>query len=261
MAFEKYAASKNKKVLYYHVPEISIPLYADLGKKLLLIGEDAFLNLSEFTLEGGEAKALRNAYNKISKLGYTFVVRPAPHNAAFLDQLALISNDWLLHSEREELCFSQGIFSTFELKDQTILTVTDAAGKCIAFLNLIPSIQGELNFDLIRKTSDAPNGTMDFLFISMIRYFKEKGFETLNMGMVPLSGIDDPTNFPEAAMQLAYERLKRFSHYKSLRSFKEKFCPKWMKVYIAYTSELDLVNLPRVLNKVMKVSTPSDYLP
>jgi phosphatidylglycerol lysyltransferase len=259
-AFEKFAASKNKKVLYYHIPEISKPIYVDQGKKLLIIGEDAFLNLSEFSLEGSEAKALRNAYNKISKSGYTFNVRPAPHNAGFLDQLALISDNWLLHMEREERCFSQGIFSTLELKDQTILTVADASGRCIAFLNLIPSIKRELNFDLIRKTSDAPNGTMDFLFISMIHYFKEKGFETLNMGMVPLSGIDDPMNFPEAAMQLAYERLKRFSHYKSLRSFKEKFSPNWMKIYIAYTSELDLVNLPRVLNKVMKVTTPSDYL-
>jgi len=107
----------------------------------------------------------------------------------------------------------------------------------------------------MRKTADAPNGTMDFLFASMIQHFKQEGFTTVNLGMVPLSGIDEPDNLPERAMKLAYEKMKQFGHYKSLRSFKDKFDPVWSKVYVAYDSDLDLVNLTTILNKVMKVDT------
>ena len=52
-------------------------------------------------------------------------------------------------------------------------------------------------------------------------------------------------------MKLAYDKLKQFRHYKSLRSFKEKFKPDWKKLYVVYDNDMDLVNLPAVLKKVM----------
>lgn len=253
--FESFALAKNRNVIYYRIPETSKELYETLGKKLLLIGEDAFVDLNGFSLEGGQAKALRNAMNKMKNAGYVFKVNPSPQTDGFLQQLAFVSNEWLKDMERSELCFSQGVFSSLELKQQTILTAENAEGKIVAFLNVIPSIGGELNFDLMRKTADAPSGTMDFIFASMMQHFKDEGYSAVNLGMVPLSGIDEPDNLPERAMKLAYEKMKQFGHYKSLRSFKEKFDPAWSKVYVAYDSDLDLVNLPTILNKVMKADT------
>ena len=68
--FEAFALARNKNTIYYRIPEASKPLYEALGKKLLLIGEDAFVDLKDFTLQGGEAKPLRNAMNKLQKSGY-----------------------------------------------------------------------------------------------------------------------------------------------------------------------------------------------
>ncbi len=249
--FEAFAQSNYRNVIYYRVPETSRTIYDGMGKKMLLIGEDARVNLNSFTLEGGDAKPLRNALNKMKKSGYKFHVNSPPQTDGFLQQLAFVSNDWMKDMERDELCFSQGVFSGFELKKQTILTVENEERKIVAFLNLIPGIKGELNFDLMRKTADAPNGTMDFMFASMMQHYKEEGFKTVNLGMVPLSGIDEPQNFTERALKLAYEKLKQFGHYKSLRSFKEKFNPEWINLYVVYSSDMDLVNLPTVLKKVM----------
>lgn len=253
--FEAFALTQNRNVVYYRVPETSKTLYENLGKKMLTIGEDALVDLKGFSLEGGDAKSLRNAMNKMKNAGFVFKVSPAPQTDGFLQQLAFVSNEWLKDMERSELCFSQGVFSSLELKQQTVLTAENAEGKIVAFLNLIPSIAGELNYDLMRKTADAPNGTMDFLFASMMQHFKQKGYNTINMGMVPLSGIDGPDNLPERAMKLAYEKMKQFGHYKSLHSFKDKFDPVWTKVYVAYDSDLDLIKLTTILNKVMKADT------
>lgn len=249
--FEAFALSNNHNAMYYRVPETSRAIYESMGKKMLLLGEDARVDLNAFTLVGGDVRPLRNAVNKMIKSAYAFKVNRPPQSDGFLQQLAFVSNDWLKDMKRGELCFSQGFFSASELKKQTILTVENEEGKVVAFLNLIPGSIGELNFDLMRKTADAPNGTMDFLFVSMIQHYKEEGFKTVNLGMVPLSGIDVPQNFPERAMKLAYEKLKQFGHYKSLRSFKEKFNPNWIKLYVAYGKDMDLVNLPTVLKKVM----------
>jgi len=233
------------------VPETSRAIYESMGKKILLLGEDAKVDLNSFTLVGGDARPLRNAVNKMIKNGYIFKVNSPPQSDGFLQQLAFVSNDWLKDMKRREFCFSQGFFSKIELKKQTILTVENTEGKVVAFLNLILSIKGELNFDLMRKTTDSPNGTMDFLFVSMMQYYKEEGFQTVNLGMVPLSGIDEPHNFSERAMKLAYEKMKQFGHYKSLRSFKEKFKPNWIKLYAVYSNDIDLINLPTVLRRVM----------
>lgn len=255
-AFESYVTTKNRNAIYYRIPMNYKGLYEGLGKKMLPIGEDAIVDLDSFTLEGGDAKDLRNAVNRMKKGGYVFKVNPAPQADGFLQQLAFVSNEWLRDMDRKEFCFSQGVFSAKELKDQSILTVEHTGGQIVAFLNLIPSsIKDELNFDLMRKIPDAPSGTMDFMFTSLIQHYRVEGYRSLNFGMVPFSGIHEPDNLPERAMKLAYERMKQFGHYKSLRSFKEKYDPKWNKVYVAYDSDLDLVNLPTVLNKVMKADT------
>jgi phosphatidylglycerol lysyltransferase len=70
--------------------------------------------------------------------------------------------------------------------------------------------------------------------------------------MVPLSGIDEAHNLKEGAIKLAYEKIRQFSHYKSLRGFKEKFDPEWEMMYLAYDSSLDLVYLPIALEKIVK---------
>ena len=154
---------------------------------------------------------------------------------------------------RTELVFSQGLFDEKELKQQTILTVESPEAKIVGFVNQIPNYQpGETNFDLMRKTADAPNGTMDFLFVKMLEHFKNQGFHRCNLGMVPMSGIEKAENAQEAAIKLAYERIGQFAHYRSLRAFKEKFEPEWTMMYLAYPSALDLAFLPGALGQVIE---------
>ncbi|MBK6284922.1 MAG: DUF2156 domain-containing protein [Draconibacterium sp.] len=68
----------------------------------------------------------------------------------------------------------------------------------------------------------------------------------------PMSGLDEPQNFPEKSMKFAYEKIKSFSHYKGLRDYKEKFSPQWQNEYLIYTHDYDLLQIPVVLAKVIK---------
>lgn len=253
--FESVMLSKSLNAIYYRIPENSLKIYEALGKKKLFLGEDAFVNLETFTLEGDAGKSLRNSINKLKKAGFYFKVNQAPQSDGYLQHLAYVSDSWLKDMERTELYFSQGGFNAKELKHQTILTIENGEHKIVAFVNIIDSsVEGQINFDLMRKTADAPSGTMDFLFAEMMQYYKVEGFKTISLGMVPLSGIHTPENITEQALKLAYEKIKHFGHYKNLRSFKEKFHPYWIKVYAVYDTDLDLINLTRVLGKVMKHS-------
>jgi phosphatidylglycerol lysyltransferase len=70
--------------------------------------------------------------------------------------------------------------------------------------------------------------------------------------MVPMSGIETPDNPAEQVVKFAYERMKRFSNYKGLRDFKEKYATEWLNKYLVYENDFDLVQLPTALNKAMQ---------
>jgi len=251
--FETYCHQNGLRAAYYRIPEMNKTVYEMLGKKLLPIGEEAVVNLGIWTLEGSEKKGIRNSVSKLTKQGYSFQVNPPPQKDAFLQQLKAVSDGWLRDMKRSEIVFSQGLFDDKELKNQTILSVENTENKVIGFVNLIPDYSpGEANFDLMRKTEDAPNGTMDFLFIKMFEYLKSIGFKACNLGMVPMSGIEDPENLQERVIKIAYERIRQFSHYKSLRSFKEKFDPEWQMMYLVYDTYFDLIYLPNALESVIE---------
>jgi len=62
--------------------------------------------------------------------------------------------------------------------------------------------------------------------------------------MVPISVIDNPENLQERVIKLAYERIKQFGHYKSLREYKERFNPDWQMMYLVYSASFDLIYNP-----------------
>jgi phosphatidylglycerol lysyltransferase len=253
LEFDKFCYENGLKGIYYRVPEASLKIYKELGKKYLFIGQEGVVDLSTFSLDGGSKKSLRNALKKVSDKGLKATVHTPPVKDGLLQKLKSVSDEWLNDTGRKEIIFSQGMFVWDELKFQTIITVENPEEKIIAFLNIIPDYaKGEGTYDLIRKTSDAPNGIMDFILIELFNYLKKQNYSSVNLGLAPMSGLDDPHTFPEKSMKFAYEKIRAFSHYKGLRDFKEKFSPGWKNEYLIYSHDYDLLQIPSVLTNIIK---------
>ena len=253
MAFEEFCYDNGLKSIYYRVPAESLAVYKQLSKKSLFLGQEGIVDLTTFTLEGGKNKALRNAINKVIDRGFRSTVHTPPVKDGLMQKLKAVSDEWLKSNQREEIVFSQGMFVWNELKNQTVITVESPEEKVIAFLNIIPDYApGEGTYDLIRKTDDAPNGVLDFLLVELFKYLRSLGYTSVNLGFAPMSGLDDPHNFPEKSMKFAYEKIRSFSHYKGLRIFKEKFFPAWHNKYLIYSDDFDLFQIPAVLTKAIR---------
>jgi phosphatidylglycerol lysyltransferase len=252
-SFETFCQQNSVKPVYYRVDEEKLPFFTSMKKKALPIGQEAIVNLNDFTLEGKSNKSLRNALNNVQKKGFVTRVYAAPIKDGLLQKLKYVSDNWLQSLNREEMVFSQGMFDESELKNHTIITLENNDEKVLSFLNIIPDyVPGEITYDLIRKTADAPNGNMDCLIVALIAYAKENGFQTLNMGLAPFSGIGKPEDIPQRTIKFAYEKLQQFKHYKGLRDFKDKFEPQWQTKYLVYNNDYDLLHIPLALNKVMR---------
>ncbi len=251
--FSEYCNRIGVKTAYYRVDETTLSEFNLLKKKHLLIGQEAIANVTEFDLAGRDKKSLRNSLNSLQKKGFVTSVYKAPHNTDFIQSLKQISDEWLREYEREELVFSQGKFDEPLLQQQDIIATFDSENKPVAFLNIIPDYApGECTYDLIRKTADAPGGCMDALIIELIKYAKEKGDTYLNLGLAPMSGLEQADTTVEKVMKYAYEKIRRFRHYQGLRSFKEKYASQWLNKYLVYDTDFDLIQLPSALNKAMK---------
>ncbi len=251
--FDRFCYENGLKSFYYRVPEESLPVYRGLKKKSMFLGQEGIVDLSKFSLEGGARKSIRNAISKVKDRGYTIQFHFPPIKDGQLQKVKSVSDDWLYDTERSEIIFSQGMFDWEELKQQTLITVENSEEKVVAFLNIIPDYaKGEATYDLLRKTKDAPNGVMDYILVEMFGYLKSQGFETVNLGFAPMSGLKDPTKFSEKSMKFAYEKIRSFAHYKGMREYKEKFATIWYNKYLIYDHDYDLMQIPRALTKVIQ---------
>ncbi len=252
--FEEFCKQNGFISTYYRIPHQSLALYKSTGRKSIPIGEEAILNLEEFKLEGGKMKTTRSAISRLTADGYLFKVYDAPIKEGLLQKLEKVSDNWLKELNQKEVAFTQGIFDKPILKTQTIITIEDQEEKVYAFLNLVPDYApGEATYDLIRKINDAPNGVLDMLLAKTFLYLKEQGYKSANMGLAPMSGMED-VNFTQKTIKYAYENLRAFGQFKGLRKYKEKFYPNWEKKYLIYSHNYHLLQVPAALRRVSEGS-------
>lgn len=234
--------------VFYEVSAPYLPLYIDLGLTLLKMGEEAQVPLSSFTLDGAGRKGLRRTQRDLQKAGATFEIVEAAQVPALLPELRAISDDWLASKATREKGFSLGRFDDAYLSRFPHALVR-LNGRFVAFANLWVGNGSELSFDLMRYHHDAPRGVMEYLFIEIMLWGREHGFERMSLGMAPLSGLE------QRSLATAWHRLgglvyrhgEHFYNFRGLRAYKEKFDPVWEPRYLATPVGLAL---PRVLANV-----------
>jgi phosphatidylglycerol lysyltransferase len=252
ISFDKYCMENGLTSLYYRVPKDSLSLYTDLGKKNIPIGDEGVVDLDSFSLSGLKMKLTRKNLNHLQSRGFFTKVYPAPVPDDILNKLEEVSDSWLRVLHEKEMAFTEGVFDREILKKQILITVEDSGGRVYAFLNIIPDdVTGEAAYDLIRKAGDAPIGVLDMLLVRTMLFLKDKGFQSVNLGMAPFSGIEG-RSFTERTVRFAYENMKSFGHFKGLRNYKEKFSSRWEQKFLVYTNNYHLPQIHNVLKRVSR---------
>ena len=257
-SFTAEAEEKNLTPLFYEVGQDLTLLLHNHGYEFMKFGESAKVPLSDFDLVGKSGKKFRAAVNKIENKGYTFQVQYPPFSDAFLQDLEKISDAWL--SGRQEKGFSLGFFDKDYLSLAPIACVLDSEGHVQAFSNfLICNGEKEASIDLMRyNPGTESNGIMDYLFVEIFLYFKEKGVEYFDLGMAPLSNVgqEEHSFFQEKLAFLVYAFTNRFYSFSGLRKYKDKFSPIWEARYLSYPKDssllFDLLAIFKIDNRKVK---------
>jgi phosphatidylglycerol lysyltransferase len=244
-SFKERADKLGGTPVFYQASTEFLPVYVDAGFSLLKLGEEAWVDLSRFTLEGGEGRKLRQAKARAEKTGAAFEIVPASEVAPILEELREVSCLWLGKKGREK-GFSLG-FWTDEYMLSCDQGIVRHSGHIVAFANIWRSAQKcEFTIDLMRQRPDIPGGAMDLLFLGLLSHAQQEGFRWFSLGMAPLSGMRQHRLAPRWSKlaALIYHRGERFYNFEGLRTFKEKFRPEWRPHYLAYLGDL---SLPQIL--------------
>ena len=168
---------------------------------------------------------------------------------AELDALRVVSDDWLSRRGASEKGFSLGFFQP-EYVRRFPAAVIEKDGQIAAFASVWPGPgKMELSVDLMRHLESAPKNAMEVLFVHLMLWGAEQGYEWFNLGMAPLSGLEASPLAPlwSRLGRIVYRRGEAFYNFQGLRAFKEKFHPVWEPRYLAYPGGL---SLPRVMADV-----------
>lgn len=233
--------------VFYEVGTRYLPLYIDLGLTLLKIGEEAVIDLEMWSLEGPSRRTLRRTLNDVRRRGVTFEMLPAHSVDDIVDELRAVSDHWLGGKAAREKGFSLGRFDPEYLLNFP-LGIVRREGKVVAFSNVwVSGDSREVSVDLMRHGDGAPASTMEYLFIELFNWGKENGFSRFNLGMAPLSGLQNRTLAPlwNRAGALLYRHGEHFYNFRGLRQYKQKFDPIWEPRYFASPAGLAL---PRILS-------------
>ncbi len=235
--------------VFYQVRPADLDLYLEVGMNLLKIGEQARVRLATFNLDGKSRKVLRNTVNKLTREGLRLQIIPANEVAPLLPRLKEISDAWLRAKHVREKRFSLGAFDPHYLVRMPAALIWQG-DRLVAFANLfLGTTKHEASLDLMRHLPDSAPGIMDFLFVQLLEWARDEGYEWFNLGMAPLAGLHNRRLAPlwNRFGAMVFGRGERFYNFRGLQQYKDKFDPDWEPRYMAVPGG---IALPMILANV-----------
>ena len=137
-----------------------------------------------------------------------------------------------------------------------MLAAVGADGQVQAFMNLRYS-SDEMTGDLMRRRKNAPNGIMDYLFVSLLRHAADQGYSRVSLGLAPMGGfrVGEFPSLEERVIHVLVRKAGSFFSFKGLYSYKAKFATSWEPRFLLYQRTLQLPRIALALQRLSRVAT------
>ncbi|EKN69813.1 lysylphosphatidylglycerol synthetase [Neobacillus bataviensis LMG 21833] len=228
--------------VFYEVSEKMLPFLHENGYDFFKLGEEAYVDLEGFSFGGKKMKGARAVKNKFERENYQFEIVSPPFHADLMKELKDISDEWL--QGRTEKGFSLGFFDETYLNKAEIAVVRANEVGILGFVSLMPVYDQNqtISLDMMRFKKDSPNGTMDFVFLSLFEWAKEQGYQSFIIGMAPLSnvGLSKFSFLSEKVASQIFLHGQFFYSFQGLRKFKDKYADMWLPKYLAFRRKSSL---------------------
>ncbi|MEU5085958.1 phosphatidylglycerol lysyltransferase domain-containing protein [Streptomyces sp. NPDC021356] len=224
-------------------------VYARHGLDALELGDEAVVEVAEFTLEGRAMRTVRQAYNRVRRAGYTVRVRrhediPPGEMASLLRR----ADDW--RDGATERGFSMALGRLGDPADGrcVMLECHDGHGEPRALLSFVPWGPHGLSLDLMRRDRDADNGLMEFMVIDLLRRAREVEVTQVSLNFAMFRSVFERGSRLGAGPVLRLWRsllgfFSRWWQIESLYRANAKYRPIWEPRFLLFEKSADLLRI------------------
>ncbi|MFB7714806.1 phosphatidylglycerol lysyltransferase domain-containing protein [Streptomyces sp. NPDC056105] len=224
-------------------------IYARHGLDALELGDEAIVEIAEFTLEGRAMRTVRQAYNRVKRAGYEVRIRRHEDIPAdTMTHLLQRADDW--RDGATERGFSMALGRLGDPADGrcVMLECTDGQGELKAVLSFVPWGPEGLSLDLMRRDRDSENGLMEFMVIQLLQRAAEIGITQVSLNFAMFRSVFERGSRLGAGPVLRLWRslLSFFSRWwqiESLYRANAKYRPIWEPRFLLFEKSADL---PRI---------------
>ncbi|TVT12905.1 bifunctional lysylphosphatidylglycerol synthetase/lysine--tRNA ligase LysX, partial [Amycolatopsis acidiphila] len=223
--------------------------YARAGLKALELGDEAVLDVREFSLSGPERRSVRQAVSRIERAGYTARVRRHSElTSSEMDGLLERAQQW--RGAETERGFSMALSRLGDPSDGRCVMAEayDASGELRGLLSFVPWGRRGLSLDLMRRDRDAENGLNEYLVAQVVAQAGRFGAQRISLNFAMFRAVFAAGERIGAGPVLRSWRAvlgvaSRFFQLESLYRSNAKYGPEWEPRFLCYTSARRLARI------------------
>ncbi|MEW5812019.1 MAG: bifunctional lysylphosphatidylglycerol synthetase/lysine--tRNA ligase LysX [Actinomycetota bacterium] len=227
--------------------------FREAGLSALQLGDEAILHPDAFRLSGPDMRAVRQAVTRARRAGVT--VRMRRHRDLSADEMATVierADAW--RDTEDERGFSMALGRLGDPADGDCLLVeavqgpAGETGEVVAMLSLVPWGSNGVSLDLMRRSPQSPNGTIELMVSELCLQAEEIGVTRVSLNFAMFrSAFEQGAQLGAGPVARMWRALlvffSRWWQLETLYRSNMKYQPEWVPRYACY-EEARLV--PRV---------------
>jgi lysyl-tRNA synthetase, class II len=210
----------------------------------LELGDEAIVNVADFSLSGRTMRNVRQMVNRVAKNGYVAEVRRVgdipPRE---IDAILRVADSW--RGSQTERGFSMALGRIGAPGDENcVLATATENGVVRAVLQLVPWGADGLSLDLMRRDKAAQPGLNDFLIAETIKAAPGLGVKRISLNFAVFrAALERGERIGAGPVLRAWRSvlifLSKWFQIESLYKFNAKFCPVWQPRFFVFPSTRD----------------------
>ncbi|HTU06608.1 MAG TPA: phosphatidylglycerol lysyltransferase domain-containing protein, partial [Trebonia sp.] len=210
----------------------------------LELGDEAIVNVVDFSLSGRPMRNVRQMVNRVAKSGYEAEVRRIRDiPRAELDQVMRVADSWRGSSTERGFSMALGRIGG-PGDDDCVLVTAKENGTLRAVLHFVPWGTDGLSLDLMRRDRTAQPGLNDFLIVEAVKAAPGLGVKRISLNFAMFrAALERGERIGAGPVLRAWRGLlvfaSRWFQIESLYKFNAKFCPVWEPRFFVYPGTRD----------------------
>jgi lysyl-tRNA synthetase class 2 len=207
----------------------------------LELGDEAVVNVADFSLSGRSMRNVRQMVNRVAKHGYLAEVRRvADIPPSELDAIVRAADSW--RGSQTERGFSMALGRIGD--EDCVLATAKEDGVIRAVLQLVPWGADGLSLDLMRRDKAAQPGLNDFLITETIKAAPGLGVKRISLNFAVFrAALERGERIGAGPVLRAWRSLlvflSKWFQIESLYKFNAKFCPVWQPRFFVFPGTRD----------------------